>query len=346
MEDNTDLGQALRTRRLPQKVREALTADFNFDDADAIRATTALFGLAGITLKNVKAGGNSKDADNEGSDADSTPTAEGELQGDQLTFTTDETAQALAIAVAKHRDAILDDDFKPNKLVKDELLAPFSQQNTIIALCGRMLAALPGTNVDGALQVAHAFTTHASNPDLDYFTAVDDEIQDDDEETGAGHINVNEFTSGVFYRHATVGLGLLSESLDESDEAVAEAAAAFVRAFTLAEPTGKQNAANAHTRPALVAITLRSDRPVSLATAFEEPVAPKIGGGYMAESITKLDQHAAAGTAFYGDSDLVEAWHAVDPSSHPGGLSGLGTQCSTFDELVRCVEQSVRTAVS
>ena len=210
LEKNTDMGKALRTRRLPQRVREVLTADFGFSDDDAVNAVTVLFGLAGIKLKVV----NNATTEDTDTSANSAVAAGGELQGDQLTFTTNEAARDIAAVVSKRRDAILEDEFKPNKALKDELLAAFHRQNTVIALCGRMLADLPGSNVDGALQVAHAFTTHASSPTLDYFTAVDDEIQDDNDETGAGHINVNEFTSGVFYRHATVGLGLLAASFD------------------------------------------------------------------------------------------------------------------------------------
>ena len=337
LEENTDMDKALRTRRLPQEVRETLTADFGWSDDDAVEAVTVLFGMAGIKLKVV----------NTDSSADTEATAaNGELQGDQLTFTTNEAAQDIAAAVSKHRDAILDDEFKPNKALKDKLLTAFHRQNTVIALCGRMLADLPGSNVDGALQVAHAFTTHASSPDLDYFTAVDDAVQDDDDETGAGHINVNEFTSGVFYRHATVGLGLLAASLDGSAQATAEAASAFVRAFTVAEPTGKQNTANAHTRPDLIAVTLRSDRPVSLATAFDEPVPPRKTGGYMTDSITRLAEHAAAGNAFYGDDGIIGAWYALAPSQEHANLSGLGKQLVNFGSLVGTVEQAVAKAVS
>jgi len=43
-----------------------------------------------------------------------------------------------------------------------------------IALFGRMLSELPGANVDAAVNVAHAVTTHTINLDFDYYTAIDD----------------------------------------------------------------------------------------------------------------------------------------------------------------------------
>ncbi|MCY4102024.1 MAG: type I-E CRISPR-associated protein Cas7/Cse4/CasC [bacterium] len=321
LEENADLGEALRTRRLPQSLREELTESHGFADEDACEAVDQLFKLAGIKIAETSAG---------------------ELQGDQLTFTTAEAARRLAHKVAKHREAMLDEHFKPTKSTKDDLLEPLRAKNAVIALCGRMLAeSSAGANVDGALQVAHAFTTHASAVEQDYFTAVDDVVQGDDEETGAGHINVNEFTSGVFYRHATIGLGTLRESLDGSETTVAEAASSFLRAFTLSEPTGKQNAANAHTRPALVAAVLRSDRPASFAAAFESPVRPR-GGGHMAESIARLASHAAAETAFYGDAGQAGAWCAAVASVAPDDpLSSLGETCTSLDDLISAVETAL-----
>ncbi|MDE0115190.1 MAG: type I-E CRISPR-associated protein Cas7/Cse4/CasC [bacterium] len=319
LEDNADLGEALRTRRLPQSLREELTKSHGFADEDACEAVGQLFKLAGIEVAETSAG---------------------DLQGDQLTFTTAEAARRLAHRVAAHREAILDENFKPKKSVKDDLLEPLQAKNTVIALCGRMLAeSSAGVNVDGALQVAHAFTTHSAAVEQDYFTAVDDVIQGDDEETGAGHINVNEFTSGVFYRHATIGLDTLRESLDGSEATVAEAVSGFLRAFTLAEPTGKQNAANAHTRPALVAAVLRSDRPASFAAAFENPVSAARGGGHMTESIARLASHAAAETEFYGDAGETGAWCAVVASVAPDvPLGSLGAICTSLSDLISAVE--------
>ncbi len=321
LEDNTDLGRALRTRRLPQLVREALAGEHEFDDEDAKKATEAAFGVAGIKIKEV---GDNEDAK--------------ELQGDQLTFTTTDAATAFAGVIAGRRDEVLAEGFKPKGAAKNSLVAPLEAHNPIIALCGRMLAALPDTNVDGALQVAHAFTTHTSTLELDYFTAVDDQVQLDDDETGAGHINVGEYTSGVFYRHATIGVGQLAELLDHSAGATAEAVCGFVKAFVVAEPTGKQNSANAHTRPDLVAVTFRSDRPVSFASAFEKPVEPGRKGGYMDASVEALHRRASLENQMYGTDDLLESWYFS--SLETPSVNGLGDRLDGLSDLVRAVEQS------
>ena len=329
LEANGGYGRALRTRLLPEKVRAALTGLHGLSDTDAIAATTNLFALAKIKVSQASADGEQHAA----------------LQGDQLTFTTTDAAEALAAAAVRHMPDITGGSFKPKKAAQDDLLAPLGEHNAVIALCGRMLADRPSTNVDAALQMAHAFTTHVSSLELDYFTAVDDEVDDDDEQTGAGHINVNEFTSGVFYRHATVDLDELSQRLDESADATADLARSFVRGFMLAEPTGKQNSANAHTRPALVAATLRTDRPVSYAAAFEEPVSRGRDGGFTGPSITRLAEHAAAEEAFYGDEGIIGAWcAATDPQVNTDGLGGrFDSLQELLDKITAAVSESRQT---
>ena len=328
LEENTDLGHAIRTRRLPQLVREVLVQHHEFTDEDAVRAAVTVFGLAGIKVDQPDGGDEVAG-----------------LQGDQLTFTTTEASTAIARTIADHRDDVLREDYKPSKSARSTLTAPLAAHNPIIALCGRMLAALPETNVDGALQIAHAFTTHSSTLELDYFTAVDDQVQADADETGAGHINVGEYTSGVFYRHATVGLRQLAELLDGSASATAEVVGSFVKAFVLAEPTGKQHSANAHTRPDLVAVTIRSDRPVSYASAFETPVDVGKNGGYVNASMDALHERATIENQMYGTDGLLGAWWLTGGVASDE-LNGLGDRVADLTSLTHAVERATAHATA
>lgn len=330
LEADGRFGVALRTRRLPQMLRKELIAGHGFSNDDARLIAERVFDLAGIKLEE------------KGDDR--------ELQGNQLTFTTQEAAADLAATCADLRDELLAADYKkPSTSEKNRILEPIQRRSPIIALCGRMLADEPGSNVDGALQMAHAFTTHPATVEIDYFTAVDDVIQQDDDETGAGHINTAEFTSGVFYRHATVGLATLADSLDGSAEATAETAAAFLRALVLAEPTGKQNTANAHTRPDLVAITLRTDRPVSFAAAFEKSIDNGQGGGYLAASAQRLVERAEAEAALYGSGDLAGAWFVATPdaiNNSPDSFNALGARLAALNDLTSTCQQAISALVN
>jgi CRISPR system Cascade subunit CasC len=169
-----------------------------------------------------------------------------------------------------------------------------------IALSGRMATSGLMSEVgkiDGALAVAHAITTHAVDADIDWFTAVDD-LQ----ELGSGHLDTQEFSSGVFYRYASlnlkqlqVNLGLLADiKSDETTESRAKAldiAAHVLHMLATEVPSAKQQSFAAHNL-ADVALVSFSHQPISLANAFEKPVqADYKTGGFREPSINELNSY-------------------------------------------------------
>ena len=74
-----------------------------------------------------------------------------------------------------------------------------------IALFGRMVTSPYLADVDAAMQVAHAISTHAVNRESDYFTAVDDLIGESEEDSGAGMIGdvdyISRFDTGKIEVH-------------------------------------------------------------------------------------------------------------------------------------------------
>ncbi|MGW2992306.1 type I-E CRISPR-associated protein Cas7/Cse4/CasC [Streptomyces sp. NPDC001193] len=154
-----------------------------------------------------------------------------------------------------------------------------------VGLFGRMVANVPGIDVNAACQVAHALATHAAELEFDYYTAVDDRQQSDSK--GAGMIGRIGFNSATFYRYGTVSLHQLDTNLGNPKAAV-EAASAFVSAFVRSMPTGYGNSFGHRTMPQLVAVAVREDQPVNLVTAFEKPVQAYGGTGYAEPSATAL----------------------------------------------------------
>lgn len=137
------------------------------------------------------------------------------------------------------------------------------------------------TTVHAALSVAHAFTTHSSEPDIDWFTAMDDL-----DEQGAGHISTQEFSTGVFYRYACLDLGTLQRNLGAAPRARALKVARHVAHLLATEvPSSKQSAFAAYNHADLVLASF-SQTPLSLATAFENPVKAK--GGFLQPSAARL----------------------------------------------------------
>ncbi|MER7755272.1 type I-E CRISPR-associated protein Cas7/Cse4/CasC [Kitasatospora sp. NPDC097643] len=248
-----------------------------------------------------------------------------------------ETAVAELADLAEEHRAALESakDIKKTSdksvLPKDAVDAVLRSRNGVINLFGRMLAEVDDAGVDGAVQVAHALTTHGTDVELDYFSAVDDVTSAWGDTTGSAHMGHAEFSAGVFYRYATVDLADLAHNLGDDHAAARELAAGFVEAFILSLPRAKKTATAPHTIPDLVHIAVRSDRPLSYAAAFEQPVPSHENGGYAPASRTALARYATAANKLLGDRGTVAAaWASLEEKD----LSGLGTRVDSFPQLI------------
>ncbi len=194
-----------------------------------------------------------------------------------------------------------------------------------IALSGRMATSglMSNLPIDGALAIAHAITTHAVEPqDVDWFTAVDDLTQDAGE-TGAGHLNTQQFSSGVFYRYASlnlkqlqVNLGLLADMKSaetlESRKCALDIACHVCHLLTTVVPSAKQQSFAAHNL-ADFAIVSFADQPISLANAFEQPVKPKQKDeGFLRPSISMLAKYWVDMKRAYGLDEQARAFAVED----------------------------------
>lgn len=167
-----------------------------------------------------------------------------------------------------------------------------------IALWGRMATSGLMTPIDGSLALAHAITTHEAQADIDWFTAVDDLVQESGE-IGAGHLDTQEFSSGVFYRYASLNIGQLQKNLGgASRERALEIAKHVFHMFCMVIPSAKQQSFAAH-NPADFALVSFADQPISMANAFEKPVKMEKAGGYLKPSIERLHNYWSQSNEFY-----------------------------------------------
>jgi len=167
-----------------------------------------------------------------------------------------------------------------------------------VALSGRMDASCPDRNVEAAMSVAHSLTTHSADIEVDWFTACDDLA-----EQGSGHIGTTEFSSGVFYRYASINVDLLAKNVKATPADVEPIINTMVRCFAQVSPSAKQKVFAAHNQADFVMVT-QSDQPLSLANAFRKPVQNT--GEVMEESIAALVQHyEKLKSAYELESDAV-----------------------------------------
>lgn len=173
-----------------------------------------------------------------------------------------------------------------------------------IAMFGRMLADAPKYNVEAAVQVAHAFTTHRVTIEDDYYTAVDDlKNADREEDRGAGFIGIQEYGAGLFYLYVCIDADLLVGNLSKDKALAKKAVAAFIEAAAKVSPKGKQNSYASRGRASYVMGEAGPEAPRTLAAAFMRPVTPEGADGDMARaSITKLETLREQFAKAYGDA--------------------------------------------
>ena len=211
---------------------------------------------------------------------------------------------------------------KIQKALKEKAIAINTAFNSAvdIALSGRMATSGLMSSIDGALAVAHAITTHAVDADIDWFTAVDD-LLDDAGEVGAAHLNTQEFSAGVFYRYASLNLRQLQVNLGEaSRERALEIASHVLHLLATVVPSAKQQTFAAHNLADFALVSF-SDIPVSLANAFEAPIREK-AGGFLVPSIAELADYWQKSHNAYG-LDETAAYFSLREAPKAEGLQAV-----------------------
>lgn len=172
-----------------------------------------------------------------------------------------------------------------------------------VALSGRMCASGLLENVEAAMSISHLITTHEATTEIDWFTGMGDlkgEV-DGKAQSGADHLNTQEFGSGVFYGFAQIDLELLSKNLGGKSEAeVLEMAAEYARLLATVTPTGKQKPM-ASPNFASFFMAVRTGMPLSMANAFENPVRAE--NGFVAPSIRAIEEFWSKARKWYGLMD-------------------------------------------
>lgn len=234
----------------------------------------------------------------------------GSARTEQLVHLAPEEIAAITTLADRLKDAPLDDE-KTVLTLKDKPRA------ADIAMFGRMLADNPGYNVDAAVQVAHAFTTHRVAVEDDYYTAVDD-IKDADAEAdrGAGFIGVQHYGAGLFYLYICVDGDLLLDNLAGDRALASDTIEALVKAAATVSPTGKQNSFASRAKATYALLEIGDNAPRSLAAAFQRPIGAVSGEeDYAAVSVKRLAELREGFAHAYGEKFDDFEMRVGDPAS-------------------------------
>lgn len=306
----------IRTRRMPEQVAERLRARGIGDDF-VERAQLMLTGIVNKDGKEKKEG-----------------------YTEQIVIYAPEDIEKLTQAVSSAIEADSDiKKFKARKAGDFKKLVDGAQMRPVtadIALFGRMVTTDCFRDVDAAMQVAHAISTHAVNRESDYFTAVDDLLKRD--EVGAGMMGDVDYNSCCYYEYAALDVDQLRENLKytpEYEELVKRLVPAMIRTMALTNPSGKQNTFAGQVFPSLLMVECKEDKiPLSYVNAFEVPVTTYGGKGLVNNSIDRLAAHVCAMDTAYQLPIQHRLW--LIPQ-HDGELRLAGDAAASLSALLDAV---------
>ena len=268
----------IRTKEMGVYVYKALTTGCNIEDAinnnaesnnkfspiSEAKAKKYAQDIAGVFGK-VKAVKKSKD-DDDAKEAESDPLAG--LKLEQLAHFSPNEIRLIGSLLEKISES-------GDELTKDDKLLLRKEHTAVdIAMFGRMLASSPLYNTEAAVQVSHAITVHTVAVEDDYFTAVDD-LNNGDDNSGAAHIGESEFASGLFYNYICINRTLLAENLGGDEELVNKALRSLVEAAAKVAPTGKQNSFASRAYASYIMAEKGTQQPRSLSVAFLKALSEK-----------------------------------------------------------------------
>src|ERR1700733_9975041 len=134
----------------------------------------------------------------------------------------------------------------------------------VAALFGRMVTSDTAANIEAPVHVAHAFTVHAAETESDYFTAVDD-LKDEDDDSGADTVQEMELTSGLFYGYVVIDLPGLIANCGGNKDLAADIVHNLVYLIAEVSPGAKMGSTAPYDRAGFLLLEAGDRQPRSLA---------------------------------------------------------------------------------
>lgn len=209
-----------------------------------------------------------------------------------------------------------------------------------MALFGRMITDDSFANVEAAMQVAHAISTHVVNMESDFFTAVDDLMDKEIQETGSAMMGDTDFNSCCYYLYISLDVEQLMKNAEGSPEvlqAIPRVLPLLLEAIAYTNPSGKQNSFAGHSMPGVMCVEKKPRNvPVSYANAYEKPVYSR--SGYMEPSAKRLSELIDLYDQSYGLPVDERLWLAPGLECQPQ----KATRMNGLPDMMGATEQWLR----
>ena len=197
----------------------------------------------------------------------------------------------------------LDDALKtPLADVRKNLRALTGGAGLESALFGRMVTSDTASNKEAPVHVAHAFTVHAMERDLDFATAVDD-LRDRDPEAHSGSAGMFdvELTSGLFYGYVNIDVTLLVANLGGDAAMAGQVISRLLQLIARVSPGAKKGSTAPFAHAEWLMVEHGDDQPRTLANAFRKAIAMSgKSNDVFADAMQALQTHLSQLDAAYG----------------------------------------------
>lgn len=162
------------------------------------------------------------------------------------------------------------------------------------ALFGRLVTSDPAANISAPVHVAHAFTVHGEEAEIDFLTAVDDLSTDG---RAGDLIQETKLTSSLFYSYVVVDLnGLLSNLADDAGMA-GRVVHNLVYLIAEVSPGAKRGSTAPYGRASFMLLEAGDRQPRSLAEAWRapSPASAEMAVAALVSHLGTLDEVYATG---------------------------------------------------
>lgn len=223
------------------------------------------------------------------------------------------------------------------------------------ALFGRMVTSDILASREASVYVAHAFTVHQAQVENDYFTVVDDLMQEAGELGSAGIFDT-ELASGLYYGYVVVDVPQLVENLEgiaakecfadgtptERRELAGRVVQHLLHLIATVSPGAKRGSTAPFDWAKFMLVEAGDWQPRSLAGAFHDALPLEVKGNtdtIRQRAVTRISQEISAMDEAYG-APLARRFLALDTVDVPGAeranLARLGEWASVIVRQGAC----------
>lgn len=218
----------------------------------------------------------------------------------EIEFLVDLAAAALAQPDAKSAGEAMKETLKDQRQNMNALKNGAGLES---ALFGRMVTSDTASNRDAAIHVAHAFTVHTIERELDFMTVVDDlKNREEGDDAGAAGVFDMELASGLYYGYVVVDVPLLVSNLSDDRQIAAKVVEHLLHLIAQVSPGAKKGSTAPYAWAELVLVESGDRQPRTLANAFRDAVSLKTNR-LAGATIDKMAAHLAGLDAAYGNGE-------------------------------------------